>query len=328
MNKLSLSLATLPYDHIADLVTGRVIPEGIALTYLGLSYHDILLRGVMFHDFDVHEISMAKYTSMRAGGDDSLIAIPVFPNRVPRHSSIYVRSDGVKRPQDLAGCRVGVPEWVQTAAVYARGLLSGYYGVDLHSIDWVQAGADQPGRTEKVALHLPEGLRLTPIADKSLNDMLLAGELDAVIAALPPQCYRDGRPEVRRLFEDYIEEEQKYVRTTGIFPIMHTIVIRKAILDRTPWVAANLYAAFEEAKRNSVERAFIPGASMFPVPWVPEYARRAMEIVGPDIFPYGVEPNRKTLEAFLDFMSEQGIITHRPRIEDLFAPQTQVHALI
>lgn len=326
MSKLDLSLATLRYDHVSDLITGQVRAEGITLNHLELTYHDILLRGVMFKDFDVAEFSMAKYASLRASGDDSLIAIPVFPNRVTRHSSIYVMEGGpIKTPADLAGRRIGLPEWAQTATLYARGLLSHYYGVDLRSIDWIQAGQDEPGRTEKVALSLPPGFRLTAVPERSLSEMLPAGDLDAAICAMPPKSY-GVHPKVRRLFENYLEVEQNYVRETKIFPIMHTIVIRKDVLERSPWVAANLFAAFEEAKRRSVARAMSFGASMFPIAWTPEYATRAKEIIGDDIFPYGIEKNRVTLEAFLDYAYEQGVCARRLAIEELFAPQTLVHA--
>jgi 4,5-dihydroxyphthalate decarboxylase len=325
-NKLALSLATLRYDHVTDLILGNVTAEGIALNYLELSYHEILLRGVLFHDFDVAEISFAKYAALRASGDDSLVAIPVFPNRMVRHNSIYVLAGGpIATPADLAGRRIGLPEWAQTAAVYVRGLLAHYYGIDLRSIDWLQAGADEPGRTEKVALNLPAGLRLTPVPARSLSDMLPAGDVDAIICAQPPRCYQPGT-NVRRLFEDSLSAEMRYVEETGIYPIMHTIVIRKDILDRAPWVAANLYAAFEEAKRLSVERALYSGASMFPIAWHAEHARRAQQLIGPDLFPYGVEPNRVTLEAFLDYAYEQGVCARRLAIEELFAPSTLVHA--
>jgi 4,5-dihydroxyphthalate decarboxylase len=328
MNKLALSLATLRYDHMTDLMIGAVTAEGITLNYLDLHYHDILLRGVMFHDFDVQEISFAKYASLRASGDDSLIAIPVFPNRMVRHNAIYIMDGGpIHVPADLAGRRIGLPEWAQTAAVYVRGLLAHYYGIDLKSIDWIQAGADEPGRGEKVALSLPPGLRLTPVADRSLSEMLPAGDVDALICAQPPKCYGPN-PKVRRLFEESLDIEQSYVRETGIYPIMHTIVIRKDILDRAPWVAANLYAAFEEAKRRSVERALYTGASMFPIAWHSNYAHRVQDIIGADIFPYGIEPNRVTLEAFLDYTYEQGVCARRLTIEELFVPSTMVHAAV
>src|SRR5438105_7505600 len=144
---------------------------------------------------------MAKYVALTAQGDESYWAIPVFPSRVFRHSSIYIRSGGaVGAIADLVGRRVGIPEWAQTAAVYSRGLLQHQYGIDLASIEWVQAGVNQPGRIEKVDVDLPRGVKLSRISDKSLNQMLLSGEVDAALAARPPDAFVNGDPPSRRLF--------------------------------------------------------------------------------------------------------------------------------
>jgi 4,5-dihydroxyphthalate decarboxylase len=324
MSRLPLTLALNHYDHTADLANGRVPVEGVDLNVLTLRVEEIFFRFIVHRDFDVSEVSLAKYASMIAQGDTSLIAIPVFPSRVPRHSSIYVRSDGpIKAPADLAGRRIGLPEWAQTAAVYSRGLLAHQYGIDLAGIDWVQAGVDQPGRIEKVKLSLPGGLRVTPAPDKTLNDMLLSGEIDAALTAGPPQCVREGNPAIRRLFENPLEAETAYVRETGIFPIMHTVAMRREVFDRRPWVAMNLFTAFEEAKRRSVERALFSGASAFPIPWFYEHARRAQELLGGDLWPYGIEKNRVTLEAFLQYAHEQGVCARKLAPEDLFAKQVQ-----
>src|SRR5262245_2739821 len=153
---------------------------------------------------------MGKYCSLVSQGNSPLVAIPVFPSRVARHSSIYIRRDGsVKQPQDLAGKKIGIPEWAQTAAVYSRGLLQHQYGLDLTSIQWVQAGVDQPGRLEKVKLNLPRGLRYESRPDKSLSGMLISGEIDAVLSAHPPACFEHGHPNVVRMFPDYIDDELK-----------------------------------------------------------------------------------------------------------------------
>jgi 4,5-dihydroxyphthalate decarboxylase len=256
MSKLPLTIAVSRYDHVNDVLTGAVPVEGIDLNPLDLPLHDIFFRFIHFKDFDVAELSMAKYVSMISQGDDSLIALPVFPSRVPRHSAIYVRRDGpVKQPADLAGRRVGVPEWAQTAGVYARGLLMHEFGVDLASIEWCQAGEDQPGRREKVELKLPPGVTVRAVLDKSLGDMLVAGELDAILAAQPPQLYLDGHPNIARMFEEFLDIEYRYVEKTKIIPIMHTIAMRKEIVDRHPWTAVNLFNAFEKAKNRSDERA-------------------------------------------------------------------------
>jgi 4,5-dihydroxyphthalate decarboxylase len=312
------------YDHVADLVHGRVPIEGVDLTSLTMKVEEIFFRFIVYRDFDVSEVSFAKYSSMISQGDHSLVAIPVFPSRVPRHSSIYVRRDGpVQKPEDLAGRRIGLPEWAQTASVYSRGLLAHRYGVDLSSITWVQAGVDQPGRVEKVKLNLPSGLRLDPAPDKNLSSMLVSGEVDAILSATPPGCFRQRHPNVRRLFEDFLTAEMDYVKETGIFPIMHTVAIRAELVERHPWIAMNLFNAFEEAKRRSVERALFGGVSAFPIPWFYEHARQAQEMFGDDLWPYGIEANRTTLDAFLQYAFEQGVCHRRLQPEELFASRVQ-----
>lgn len=324
MSRLSLTLAISHYDHVTDLVTGRVPVEGIDLTCLGLQIEEIFFRTFNFLEFDVAEVSMAKYISLVSQGSAPLVAIPVFPSRVPRHSSIYVRRDGpVKTPADLANRKVGIPEWAQTAAVYSRGLLAHQYGVDLTSIQWVQAGVDQPGRMEKVKLKLPAGIKYSPAPDKSLSGMLVSGEIDAALSAHPPACFEERHPNIKRLFEDYLAIEEKYVKDTGIFPIMHTVAIRREVVERNPWVAMNLFKAFEESKRRSVARALNCTSSVLPIPWGYELARRAQELVGADLMPYGIDANRKTLEAFLQYAHEQGVTHRKLAPEDLFPPQVQ-----
>lgn len=325
MSKLPLTLAISRYDHVEDLATGRISAEGIDLNYLDLPLHDIFFRFIHFRDFDIAEMSMAKYVSMISQGDDSVTALPVFPSRVARHSSIYIRRDGpVRKPADLAGRRVGVPEWAQTAAVYSRGLLMHHFGVDLASIEWFQAGEDQPGRREKVALKLPPGLKLTPVADKTLADMLSDGELDAILVAQPPQQYLSGRSNIVRMFEEYLPLEQQYVKETKILPIMHIVAMRKAVIDEHPWVAVNLLNAFEQAKNNSLERALYAGVTRFPIPWCFEYARQARDIWGDDFWPYGIDANRPTLNLFLRYAYEQGVCHRELAPEELFP--AQVHS--
>jgi 4,5-dihydroxyphthalate decarboxylase len=324
LSRLKLTLATSHYEHVSDLVMGRVPVEGVELTCLNLQVEEIFFRMFSYRDFDVSEVSMAKFSSLASQGSSPFVGIPVFPSRVPRHSSIYVRRDGaVKQPSDLKGKRVGVPEWAQTAAVYSRGLLHHQYGVDLASIEWIQAGVDQPGRQEKVKLKLPPGINYRAAPTKSLGGMLISGEIDAALSAHPPLCFDEGHPNVVRMFEDYLEIEQRYVKETGIYPIMHAVAMRREIFEAHPWVAVSLLNAFEESKRRSLARVLSPTTSSLPIPWCYELARRAQDIVGADPMPYGVEANRTTLDAFLQYANEQGVI-HRPlKPEELFPPQVQ-----
>jgi 4,5-dihydroxyphthalate decarboxylase len=264
-------------------------------------------------------MSMGKYVSLLSQDDESISAIPVFPSRVFRHSMIYVREiGGPERPEQLKGRRIGVPEWAQTAVIYARGYLAHQAGVALDSVDWVQAGVNESGRVEKVKLKLPQGVRLKPEPGRSLNDMLLAGELDAVLSARPPKDFGRG---IRRLFSDYEAAEQAYFRETGIFPIMHVIVIKADVLSRHPWLAMNLCKAFEEAKRRSIERLSDITASHAPLPWLAPYAQRMKALFGEDFWPYGLEKNRKTLQAFVDFAFEQGVCHRKLTLEELFPKQ-------
>lgn len=320
--RLPLTMAMSGYDHVLDLETGAVGVEGVDLTVLRLQVEEIFFRFLRYREWHVSELSFAKYTALRAAGDTSLIAIPVFPSRVCRHSSIYVRPDGPSDPKELAGARIGVPEWAQTASVYSRALLQHEWGVDLRDVRWFQAGVNTPGRAEKVALHLPEGISLTPVPDRCLDDMLRDGELDAVLSAHPPESFERGAPHIVRLFPDYRPIEREYVERTGVLPIMHITVLRGDVHESAPWVAANLLSAFEEAKRRSLARLSEMTASRVPLPWVPEMVEDMRRLVGPDPWPYGVEPNRPTLEAFTRWAHEQGVASRRLEPEELFAPET------
>lgn len=317
--KLSLTMALSDYDHTRDLTSGRVAVEGISLTALDFQVEEIFYRSLKFREFDVCELSFGKYISLISQGDETFSAIPVFPSRVFRHSSGYVLRDGpVKTVEDLRGKRVGLPEWAQTAAIYSRGFLLQQYGLKLTDVRWVQAGVNDAGREEKVELRLPPGVKLEPVRDKSLGEMLLSGEIAAVFAAHPPAAFEAGDPRIVRLFRDYQPVEQAYFETTGIFPIMHVLAIKRPILERHPWVARNLYKAFEEAKQRSYARASEATASRFPIPWGVYYFERARELFGPDPFPYGIEANSVTLEAFATFASDQGVAHRRVDIGELF----------
>ena len=319
MADLSLSLAIGEYDHVRDLLDGTVSVGGVDLTVLRLPIEEIFYRSTFNREFDVTEMSFAKIVSLASQDDAGFVPLPVFPSRAFRHSSIYVRADAaIADPRDLAGRRVGVPEWAQTAAVYSRGLLAHEYAVDLASIRWHQAGVNDAGRREKVKLNLPPGLELTVVNDRSLSQMLLEGSLDAVLSARPPAPFLAGDARIRRLFPDAREVEEAYLRKTGIFPIMHVVALRRSLYEQHPWLAMNLYKAFEEAKARSVARAGDITASFYPLPWTAQVAQSARELFGPDIWPYGIAPNRVTLDAFLQYAFEQGVCHRRLTPEALF----------
>ncbi len=318
---VSLTAALSGYAHTDGLASGAVRPVGIDLQVLNLPVEEIFYRFLRYREWHVSELSLAKYVSLRAAGDDSLTAIPVFPSRVCRHSSIFVRRGGITHPKQLAGARVGVPEWAQTASVYTRSLLMHEWGIALADVEWLQAGVNQPGRQEKVALHLPAGVSVTPVPDRSLGEMLASGDLDAVFSAHPPQVFEDGHPDVVRLFPEYEQVEREYVARTGIFPIMHVVALRADVTERWPWVAANLVAAFDQAKETTLRWLGEMTASRVPVPWMANRVEESRRLLGGDPWPYGVDANRTTLEAFTRFAHEQGVARRLVSVEELFPPQ-------
>ncbi len=322
MSNIKLSLAIGDYDHVRDLLDGSVRAEGIDLTVLRLPIEEIFYRFVKNREWDVSETSFGKVVSLVSQDDKGLVAIPVFPSRVFRHSSIYVRSEtGITKPEELNGKRIGVPEWAQTASVYSRGMLAHEYGVDLKSIHWHQGGVNEAGRIEKVKLKLPEGMKYTVVKDKSLSDMLLAGELDAVLSARPPHPYSSGDQRVRRMFEDYRTVELAYWKKTGIFPIMHVVTMRREVYEANHWVAMNLLKAFTESKDRSLKRMADITASFYPLPWMDQNTNISRELLGEDFWPYGIEGSRKTLEAFTQYAFEQGVCHRKVAVDEMFAPE-------
>jgi 4,5-dihydroxyphthalate decarboxylase len=316
-----LSLACSAYDRTIALALGYVRPAGLDLTFLHMPVEEIFWRMNRHAEFDAAEMSTSSYLLRRSSGDDSLIAIPVFSSRSFRHSSIYVNADaGVQGPQELKGKRVGVPEYQMTAAVWIRGFLEDDYGVAPSDVRWFQGGLEQPGRVEKIAIEIP-GVEITAIgADQTLSVMLADGQLDAVIGARAPSSF-DGQ-RVRRLFPDFRQVEAEYFQRTGIFPIMHTVVIRRDVLERRPWVARNLYDAFCAAKAWALREMADPVKLSCTLPWLIDELDQSRALMGQDFWPYGLEPNRKTLEALVRYSHSQELADRLIPIEELFAAST------
>lgn len=319
MTGVPITIAMSDYDHMRDFRDGLVRAEGIDPTFLTMEIHEVFSRFTYHREWEVSELSFAKFIAQAARENPDITALPVWTSRQFRFSSFYYNvHSGIREAADLAGKRVALPEWAQTAAVYTRGWLQHNAGVDLTSIDWVQAGTEDPGREEKVELYLPEGLRLTPVTDKSISEMLASGEVDAALVAREPKVFSRGHPDVKRLFPDYREMEEAYFDETGIFPIMHVIAIRRDILAERPWIARNLYLAFSESKNRALDRFLEFSVSRYCLPWAVDHAQQMKRRFGGDFFPYGLEPNRKTLAAFCRFAHEQGLTRREMAPDDLF----------
>jgi 4,5-dihydroxyphthalate decarboxylase len=322
---ISLTCAISEYDHVRDLESGRVKPEGIALSLINLPVEEIFFRSIRFGEFDLSEMSMGRYAALLSAGTCPFVAIPVFPSRAFRHSAIYVRSDSkIRQPKDLSGGRIGIPEWAQTAGIYVRGMLEAEYGLSIRDVEWVQGGLYQTGREEEVVVQLPNGVRLRRAEDRTLSDMLDSGDLDAVMSAHPPAGFARNDGSIRTLFENCGEVESRYFEKTGIFPIMHTIVIKRDVFERDRWIAMNLLKAFILAKDRSLTRAREMTASRFPFPQSAEFVRSTVATFGNDFWPYGIERNRTTLEAFLNYAFLQGVTSRPLRIEELFPAEVLV----
>jgi 4,5-dihydroxyphthalate decarboxylase len=318
---IRLTLACGASDRTLPMILGDVRPAGIDLTFLRMQPEEVFWRMTRHAEFDAAEMSLSSYILRRSRGDDALVAIPVFTSREFRHSCIWVRTDaGIDGPEDLKGKRVGVPEYQMTAAVWIRGLLSDDFGVNPADMCWLSGGLLQPGREEKLPIQIP-GVDLRQIRpDQTLSSMLLQGELDAVIGARPPRGFPG--PRVRRLFEPFREVEADYFRRTGVFPIMHTVVIRRDLLDGEPWVARSLYDAFCDAKRRATDALGDPVVLSITLPWQVAEVEATRALMGEDYWPYGVEPNRVALETLVRYSREQGLAEKGVPIETLFATST------
>ncbi len=329
MSLLNLSIATTDYDHFRDMRMGLVKAEGIELNWLTMGHHDCFARFTANREFDLSELSFAKFATQVTRKDSDIIGLPVVCSRLFRFSSFYVnKKSKIKSIKDLKGKKVGSPEWAHSAAVYMRGWMHNDMGVRLTDVHWVQAGANSAGREEKVELNLPKGVKLTRVKDKSLSQMLAAGEIDCAIIARPPTCFLENHPDVVRLFPDYLEMEEEYWEKTKVWPIMHIIAMRKQILDKNPWAARNLYNAFLESKRRSIERLLDPAVSRYPLAWLPTYARKMRDLFGGDPYPYGIDENRATWEQMALYTHQQGIAHRQFKPEEIFPKGLMTQVII
>jgi 4,5-dihydroxyphthalate decarboxylase len=324
MNDLRLTLACWDYDRTRALIDGSVVPDGIDLVYLNQPVEETFFRMMRFREFDCSEMSLSSYCASLHSDNPPFIAIPVFPSRFFRHSCIFVSAkSGIRQPSDLKGKRIGVPEYQMTAPVWIRGILSDDYGVKVTDVEHFSGGEEEPGRDEKLKISVPSSIKLRPIGpEQTLSRMLADGELEALVTARAPSTFTSRPNDVKRLFPNYVEVEKEYYRRTRLFPIMHTVVIRRDVYKANPWVAQSLAKAFNTAKAKAYELYNQTAALPAMVPWLTAQIEEAKRELGEDWWPYGLEPNRKVLETFLRYHHEQGLSRRLLKPEELFAPET------
>ena len=318
MAKLKLTLACGNYDRTRALIDGSVRPEGVDLNYLPLIPGETFWRMLNNEEFDASEMSLSTYTILRSQGDQRFIALPVFPSRTFRHSCIYVHSAAIQRPQDLKGKRIGVGDYQMTAAVWVRGLLNHEYQVSPEEVHWVVATPVCNG------IDLPAQIRISQInSGQSLEQMLEAGEIDALVSVVIPRSMIAEKQVVKRLIPNFREVETDYYRRTKIFPIMHTLVLKADLFQREPWIAVSLYKAFVLARDLNYRRLYDSNALTASLPWLIDEIETSRRIFGEEIWDYSIEGSRPTLEAFVQYLDEQGLTRRRMRVEELFVPNVR-----
>ena len=324
MADLRLTFACGPYDRTEALQNGAIRPDGIDLDYLDIQApREIFDRMVRKHEFDVSEMSSSEFISTMARGDCPFVGIPVFPSKAFRHGFICINTkSGIRGPKDLEGKRVGLPMYTQTASVWIRGHLQHEYGVDLGTIHWVQGAIEKAGahgNPEPPDLLKPVDIEINT-GDKSLSELIADGGIDAVLGSRLPDSV-NTHSDVVRLFPDYRAEERAFYQRTRIHPIMHLVVIRREIYDKDPWIAESLYKALNAAKDLALENMRFSGAQRYMLPWLYPDIDEIDELFGGDPWPYGVEANRPTLEALVQYLHDQDFIAAPMPIEDLFVVQ-------
>jgi 4,5-dihydroxyphthalate decarboxylase len=323
MSKLQLSIAVGNYDRVRPLMDGTVAIDGVDPIFMNLQPEEIFFRAFRGRDFDICELSMSSFTVKTADGNCPYVGVPAFVSRAFRHNSIYVRKDRIKKPGDLRGARVGLPEYQLTACVWARIILEDDHGIKPSDVKWVRGGIEDPGRPEKIAIKLPGGVHMEDApAGSTISALLENGDIDAFISPRAPSLARKANPNIGWLFSDPVAAGRDYFKRTGIFPIMHVTGIRRDLVERHPWLPAAVLKAFEQAKVLAVDALEDAAASKVTLPFVEEQLRAAQEFMGHDFWSYGLAPNRHVLEVFLRHHHSQGLSSRLVRPEELFHPST------
>ncbi|MDB5939981.1 MAG: 4,5-dihydroxyphthalate decarboxylase [Polaromonas sp.] len=324
MSKLKINFGCWDYDRTRAMQRGQVQPSGIDLNYVEMPVEETFFRMLRHKEFEVSEMSLSSYVISCFQPDPPFIAIPVFPSRMFRHSCIYVNSDSnIRGPKDLIGKRVGNPEYQMTAPTWIRGILAEHYGVPVDSVTYYTGGEEEPGRPEKLKLDLPANIKVQSIGPtQTLSQMLLDGEIDALYTARMPSCFLQGKGKVKRLFPDYASVERDYFRETGVFPIMHTVVLRRDVYAANRWAAQSLMKALVEAQDLAYHALNDTTTLTTMLPWLTSHVEDVRAEMGEDFWPYGFDKNKTTLATFLRYSYEQGLSKHLLEPRDLFAPET------
>ena len=319
---MKLKLAFWDYDRTRPLIDGRVKAEGLDLDIEVLRPRQMFPRMLEHQEFDACELSLASHASLIGRGNSPFTAIPVMLSKFFRHSCIYVREgSGIEKPQDLIGKRVGTTQFTATAVVFMKGMLEHDFGVKQSQMHWYMGGLDTPTEVPLIPLNLPKDVTLDFVPEgDTLEKMLAEDRIDALVSIYIPPSFLAKSPKIRRLFPDYKAAEKDYYRRTGIFPIMHTVAMKRSVVEANPWVAQSLYDAFKKAKELAIGELYDTDALRLGLPWLLEHVEELWSVFGEDWWSYGVEGNRKTLEAVGRYVYEQGIAPRIVTPEEMYVP--------
>ncbi|MFK5980683.1 MAG: ABC transporter substrate-binding protein [Rhizobiaceae bacterium] len=324
MSDLKLSIAMGDYDRTRPIVDGRVKIDGVDPTCMLLSPEEMFFRAFRHQAFDVSELSLSSYSISLTRDDPHYIAIPIFLSRAFRHTSVYIRNDrGIDKPEDLRGKKIGIAEYQLSANVWVRGILEDEYGVKPSDITWVRGGMDTPGRPEKIKIILPDDITIEEAPpETTLNEMLISGEIDGFVGPRWPRCFGEGYANIVRLFPDTIQTAEDYYRRQSIFPIMHVLGLRRSLAEQHPWLPGALFKAFSEAKSMAQVSLADTSATKVTMPFVEDNLLRAQQLMGPNIWTYGLAQNINVLETFLRYHHAQGLSPRKVKADELFHPAT------
>jgi 4,5-dihydroxyphthalate decarboxylase len=324
MAKLDLSIAIGDYDRTRPLADEAVHIDGVNPTFSLLVPEEIFFRAFRYVEFDVCELSLSSFSVKTAAKDCPYVGVPVFPSRAFRHTSVVIRNDrNIKKPEDLKGRRIGIPEYQLTANVWMRAILDDEHGVPPSAITWVRAGYDEPGRVEKIALKLPPDVKVEDAAEtETLSSLLDKGDIDGMMGPRAPRAFDRGDPRLSWLYPDPAAVAAAWFDKRRLFPIMHIIGVRRTLVERHPWLPATLAKAFEQAKTLALAKLTDTSATKVTLPFVEEHLRTVRQRMGDDFWPYGFAANRNVLDYFLKQHHKQGLSSRQLAPEELFHSAT------
>jgi 4,5-dihydroxyphthalate decarboxylase len=321
MADLPVTLACWDYDRTRALIDGRVKPEGIDLAIEILPPQQAFAKLLQPSEFGAAEMSFSNFIALKAKPDCPMVAIPVILSKMFRHDCVYVRKGaGIEKPEDLKGKRVGTIRYASTGIVYIKGFLEHDYGVRARDMHWFIGGLEAPVKSVRPP-GTPDEVQITLVPETETLDALMeAGEIDAMMVLQLPPSFTEGKPHIRRLFPDFKRVEIDYFRRTGIFPVMHIVAIRKSLFDANPWMAKSLYQAFGKARDMALHGLYDTDALHLSLPFLIDHIEETRALFGPDFFAYGVGPNRTGIEALCQYLHEQNLTPRRLGADELFVP--------